>query len=477
MSGSEPITRKRWRPRLWQLIVGAFMLLVLATLVALLAVRANGRARWQAFAESERASGRSLAIEDFLAHPPALDPGVQAAWDAWARASPAAPYKDLHTALERESGAWDAWVTGHGPLPVAVPKLLADAQVEVAPALSALRSGKLVLNGFVSADHALAQKRSGGYVFLRGANELVVRRLAQWLRHHALLGDDPLADLSDLEALHTALAGPATWQDAHVANSLAPIRDRTYLELALRGRLPAAARERWLAEACRSIERLGDGLRGERVMMMDSYVTVLDVDLLRFLENHGSWHWRRIGYSASMLWLWVTLWDDLPPTATHYQQAATRLRDGAAAAPFPAFAPYRDSLSPVSGRWMLAPKSSHLPQYAVMAAEVEAGNRQARLAVHLLALPRTGGLPADQAEFRTRLGAAAGLLVTPERYALRYERLAADRFRLVIDPAAPPLVFDDPALTPTGSKAAGTPPATSPLVTKGCLEIHLGPTP
>ena len=96
--------------------------------------------------------------------------------------------------------------------------------------------------------------------------------------------------------------------------------------------------------------------------------------------------------------------------------------------------------------------------------------------VYILALMRSAGLPA-QADLLVRLGDAQALVVRQNRFTLRYERPAPDRFRLVIDPASPIPDFDVPRNMPEHIKAAGSPPCTSPLTTEPFVEIQVPPTP
>lgn len=486
MTGTEAITRKRWKPRLWQLIVGTVAFLILACFVILLVMRANGRARWFAYVDAEQAAERPMTIDYFIAKAPPVDRRAQEAWDKWTQAigntrrAGTPLLTDLMTPQHRQ--AFAEWVTGHGPLPTAVQEFIASKETAYLPALAALRTGKLVLSTFGWAAEDLAPGRRGTLPyagFLRGPNELITRGLAEWLRHHAVLSNDPTQDLSDLDALQTALARPATAYNAMIANGIAHLRDLTYLELAIRNQLPATAGERWLREVSRSLEMVGDGLLGDRILSADMYTVGFDVGLIRFMGNHinssGGWRWSQLGDVAAMPWVWATTWDDLPLMTTYTGQMAASLRDESSA-PCPSFAAFRNSLT-LYGRYSTAPKMEFLSYYAIEAAEQEAGHRQARLAVRILALFRDSGLPTDQADLLARLGDAQALLVRQNRFTLRYERPAPDRFRLVIDPASPSPDFDDPRNMPARTKAAGSPPSASPLTTEPFVEIQVPPTP
>lgn len=497
MTGTEAITTKRWKPRLWQMIVCAIVFVLLACFVALLVVRANGRARWFAYVEAEQAAGRPITTDYFTVHTPLLDRAVQKAWDSWATGFASTPTggarpayrvastsQNLSATLAKHRPAWDAWVTGHGPLPDAVPKLIADAEMDLQPALIVLRTDKLVLSRFGWAGEPRTIGMSGlhgplPFVYtLRGPNGSNEPMLAEWLHHHAVLSDDPSQDLADLDALHRALDRPAIAHDAQVAITVARIRDRTYLALAIRDRLPAAARERWLEEASRAVELAGDSLLGERITTPNEIATLIDRGLIRFLNTHigNWWSWSSPGQCATLTWIWATGWDSLPQIASFTGQAAASLRSDPPV-PFPDFAELKADLS-WFGRFNLAPKMEFLFSHTLRPSlEQEAGHRQAQLAVRILALMRSSGLPTDQADLLARVGDAQALLVRQNRFTLRYERPAPDRFRLVIDPASPIPDFDDPRNMPEHTKAAGSPPSTSPLTTEPFIEIQVPPTP
>lgn len=494
MSGTEAITTKRWKPRLWQLLVGAIIFALLACVVVLQVMRANGRARWFAYVEAEQAAGRPITLDYFVTKAPPIDRAAQAAWDGWATSFVSTPSTSarlsgarsasqiLSNSLPKHRPAWGAWVTGHGPLPDAVPELIANAEKGLLPALIALRSGKLVLSSFDWAGKPLTPSwwhvsPPGGHS-LRGPNWSTEPVLAEWLHHHAVLSDDPTQDLADLDTLHTDLARPAIPQDAHVAITVARVRDQTYLELAIRDRLPTSARERWLVETNRAVEIAGDGLLGERIIAPSHFTTYIDTGLVRFLDTQiGSWwSWRSPGQCAQLTWMWATGWDSLPQIAAFTDQAAACLR-GDTSAPFPDLDKLKADL-PWFGRYSLAPKLELQLRYLIdLAIAQEANHREARLAVRILALSHDGGLPADQAEMLARMGDAQTSLVRQNRLTLRYERPAPDRFRLVVDPVSPVPDFDTPAGMSARTKAAGSPPSTSPLTIGPFIEIQLPPTP
>lgn len=495
MSGTGSIVRKRWKPRLWQLIVSACVFVLLAGVVALQVMRANGRARWLAYVDAEQAAGRPITTDYFTAQAPPLDRAVQKAWDDWATRFASTPTagrlppatrssasQNLFELLIKQRRAWDAWVTGHGPLPDAVPKLIADADKDLQPALLAVRSGTLVLSRFGWANEPSTPSWPPGnpvpFIYtLRAPYMTNAPLLAEWLHHHAVLSDDPTQDLVDLDALHRALSRPAVAQDAQVAITIARIRDRTYLALAIRDRLPAIARERWLAETSHAVERAGDSLLGERIITTEEIAARIDCGLVRFLTTHIYWRsWSSPGQCARFTWIWATGWDSLPQFATFTDQAATSLR-GDPRVPFPDFSKFTNDL-PWFDSFHIAMRLEYLLSQTLRSAlEQEAGHRQAQLAVRILALPRDGGLPADQAELLTRVGDAQAQLTARNRLSLRYERPAPDRFRLVVDPASPIPDFDTPEGMSARTRGAGLPPSTSPLTVQPFVEIQLPPAP
>jgi hypothetical protein len=474
MTGHEAITLPRKRPRPWHLIVAAIAFTLLALMVVLLLLRSNGRARWQSYLAAEQAAGRPLTVEDFVALAPPVDLSVQASWDAWSTtysASTRAPAPNLFDALKPHRRSWDAWVTGYGPLPSALVELFAHEEKALAPALVPLRTGRLVLSTFGWAKEDFVPGRSGGFP-RRSPNYFTVWSLSEWLRHHAVLGDDPTQDLADLDALHNALAKPATLRDTDITIAHGYIRDRAYLELALQDRLPIAMRDRWLAEPCHYVEMIGDALISERIQLVTSYANRLTLTCTDFIDanvrSSGGWQWSHANNIVIAPWLWVVGWDDLPPIADFLHHAATRLRGEHHEPVLDArtFEAHLHGISP----YLAIP---YRLNFAGEAVRKDAFHRQIRLAVRVLTLMRSGGLPADQADLLTRLGDPNALHAGVDRRTLLYERPAPDRFRLAIDPASPIPDFDNAMQMFKPPSAAGSPARIEPLTTDSLAEEQL----
>jgi hypothetical protein len=116
-----------------------------------------------------------------------------------------------------------------------------------------------------------------------------------------------------------------------------------------------------------------------------------------------------------------------------------------------------------------------LLESTITALEADANHRITRLAVRILAQSRVHGLPTDEADLCQKFNDP--LLMTPsgDHLHLRYERLADDRFRLVVSPTSPVLNIDDPKRMAERSKAFGQPPAkdSTAMQTRVALEILL----
>jgi hypothetical protein len=464
----------RLRLRWWHLALAAVVLSLAAAVVTACVWRAANRARYQQAVDRLHAAGLPASVDDFVALAPAVDHGVQDAWDAWQKSlasGGAFARPELAADVARHQAAWDAWVTGGGPPPAAVAALLATHAPRFAAALPLLRRDGLVATGFgwMAEDLPPGRRRLPFTTSMRIANLFACRELALWLRLAAALADDPAERLADLGALHAALQRPASLIDGHVALMVGEQRDRAHLELALIGRLPEAARAAWLAEGSRCLRELGDAFSGESVMLGMGAAAMFDA------EGGGpGGFWQHAPVFGGSLNLWVTGYRDCAIMVECETHIAQRLRGERADAWTPWEQVTRAGLGPL-GRMVMP----NLWESAISGLQADALQRAARLAVRVTGLARAGTLPADQAALLAALGDDTLLAPSGDHLHLRYEVPAPGRFRLVIDPASPLPNFDDPLRMPVRTKAAGTPPAKEPLVWQqhGLIEIRLPPPP
>jgi hypothetical protein len=467
---------RRLRIRWWHLAIATVVLLIAALIATAYAWRAMGRGQYLAVVEQLRAAGRPASVDDFVALAPPVDRPLQDAWDAWQKrrssGSSAASYPiDLGGSLGRQQKAWDAWVVGQGPRPADVEAIIARFAPDQADALRLLRQGGLVLSGFGwMAKDLPPDKRSLPFTSaLTLPNLLVVREVAVWLHHAAVLAEDPRQHLADLDALVAAMERPATLIDAMIALAIANIRDRTYIELALLGRLPDEARQRWLAEPAHNLRLVGDGFAGESALFGHGMAAMIDHDLtpIPFIVENRDWQ----GFWFGAV-IWTTGFKDCAQMIAIETHIAQRLR-GDRADSWPTWDQVQLRLGPL-GRAVMP----NLWESAITAIQADAAQRIARMAVRIIGLARASALPADQGALLAALGDPQALAPGGDQLAVRYEVPAPGRFRLVIDPASPVPDFDDPKRMPQRSKAAGSPPAKEPLMLSGpggVLEIQLPP--
>jgi hypothetical protein len=117
----------------------------------------------------------------------------------------------------------------------------------------------------------------------------------------------------------------------------------------------------------------------------------------------------------------------------------------------------------------------NLIECGITALEPDANHRITRLAVRILAQSRVHGLPADEADLCQKFNDPMLLTPTGDHLHLRYERLADDRFRLVVSPTSPVSNIDDPKRMAERSKTFGQPPSkdSTAMQTRTALEIPL----
>ena len=263
-----------FRIRWWHIAIVLVLLTFLTAFVVGISLRTSGRAKFMAQAAARRALHRPATIEDYLAAAPVVDAAAQAAWDTWSK-SAMAGWKEPNYDLK----AWNLWVTGQGNKPASIVTTIEANRAVYASALALLRRGDLVLSayGWAAADLPPGKRTLADAAAVRMPNLLVIRALAEWLHYDAVLSADPRPSLADLDALVTSQnSHPGSLIDAMIAVAVGDIRDRTYVDLALLGTLPADCRDRWLAEPSQTLRCVADGFDGEAGLYVGGLFTMID---------------------------------------------------------------------------------------------------------------------------------------------------------------------------------------------------------
>jgi hypothetical protein len=411
----------RFRIRWWHWLIASVLIVSSAAFVTGYVLRCQGRAAYQAVLAAERAAGHPGTIDAFIDALPPVDSAAQEAWFAWQEHA-----NKIWTDPKYDSDAWDLWLVGQGPRP-ALP-VIETQRPDMLPACELLRRGNVLLSarGWLAADCPPGKRTLVYTSACRLPNLLACRTLADWLRHDAVLAADPSQSLADLDALVVAMRQPGSLIDAMIAIALEDIRAHTYLELALRGTLPEAARAAWLAEPVRFLPIVADGFASERVVFVDACAQWIDQ-----LGPFGASDLARGTILATKFYtaprLWATGHRDCAFMARIEAQFAARLR-GERSDPLPAWA----TLAPEAG-YLANLTIPNLWECPLSALTSDALQYEARLAVRLLLLPN---IPADQIAAATALGDPNIFAPPGDHLALRYERLADDHFSLALDPAA-----------------------------------------
>ncbi len=455
-----PILRRmHW----WRRTAIVTLIMILAVGTSELIERRIGSIRYVHEIAALKAAGRPTTIDDFVALAPPVDAMRQDEWKGW---EDSVVKQNLLIDYDR-TGEWNEWIAGiRDSPPRNVRANLERGREMVDEARRIMSRGPLFLGVYGWAAHDLPPGRrdfpSIMELAVREPNLMTVRYLAEWLRRDAQFADPPDGDLAALNFMHEAMSRCGTCVDAMVAGILEEIRDGCYIELAIAGRLPASARQHWLAEPEHALAQMADGVRGNRLLFVAGIAQKLT-------ENFN--------ISECDHWL------DLPRYAVHW---IFGLQDCALMTEYDARLEARLSLgssSPPLGMAVVIPQLHDFmmtivdPFYSMgnIALDHANAHRIARLAVLILTANRAGmPLPMDQAALLNQLGDPDALAPSPERLRLIYERPAPDRFRFTVDPCSPIPNFDDPALLPKRSREARTKPSTRPLaIGYNLIEIQL----
>lgn len=469
----------RWTPRWWHwlLLVVVFVLLLIFTV--LLTLRTAGRADYQRVLTDLRAQSKAATIDEFIAQAPIVDISLQEAWHRWSSSAP--DYPDLGGRTFKPD-EWIRYVAGEAPASPVIVQEIEDRRAQMQIARDLLRDPRLLVStyGSLAQDLPPGKRRLHHTAAVRMPNLLTTRSLANWLHHAACTETDPRPALDDFDRFHRALSRPATLIDAMIWVAISAIRNDAYLHLALLGRLPEANRAAWLAEECRLVAGVADGLDSERMLFTDSWAQMgedtsffgsfwaLQIGTGFSTTPTDEWkEWLSFRWLYSGPWAWATIHHDSAVTAELVAHISARLR-GERADPVP------DWTVTQPRYWGYgAIGVSNLMESAIVALEADAKHRMFRLAVTIISDVPTDGLPPDQIALDQRLGDGAWLTPTGDHLHLSYERLGDHRFRLVVSPSSPIPNFDIPSRLTGRTKPFGAPADKRSLVTHPQVEVEL----
>jgi hypothetical protein len=436
-----------------------------------------GRNEYQRVIKDLQAQGKIATVDEFIASAPPVDVEAQEAWDRWSKLGIEYPRENYPIPPENKS-AWDNYLTGTVPLPESILVAIEDDRQTMAPAVDLLRNKQLRLSvfGWIAQDCPPGKRLLSNTEKVRFSNLTPTRSLANWLQHEACTAADPREALMMIDRLHQSLNQPGTLIDAMIAVAISTIRDDSYVKLHLLGRLPPIFRDQWLAEKNGALLWVASGFDGERAFFQDSLVNWAEsVSLTQSfaLKSHNG---NPLGYYFSFKrnsllegpYFWSTFSHDAALFTITLSQVSARLRHERTG-PFP---DYHQIINKSWGQGI-----SLLPNYfdaPIAALENDANHRIARIAVRILEQVPTSGLPNDEADLLNAMGDPKLLSPSGDHLHLRYERLAPDRFRLVISPTSPTPDFDNPTRLKRRAKNFGAPPAKDSYVKDHhSLEIQL----
>jgi hypothetical protein len=462
----------------WLLLILGFILTIV--FVILLSLRSMGRSDYQRVIADIRAQGKIATLDEFIASAPAVDIALQDEWDLWSKHAPEFPVS-ISAGKSIDYKAWEKYILGQGSVPSDVLADLNSTRAQFEPALRMLRTGKLVTTafGWIAQDLPPEKRAQQPGLEIRIPSLLTCRSLTNWLHHEACTAADPSIALADLRHLHRAMQRSACLIDSMIAIAIGSIRDQAYLHLQLLGRLPEAERIRWCEESSDYLHDVAAGFDGERAWFIDGECRWMDA--MNLLESFALEKPPTLVFSQS------------PPTEFDFSRLyygpitwSTTRHDAAITAPVEARIARRlrgettESISTIQssavGYWGFGGMGLlNLIECGITAIEPDANHRITRLAVRILAQSRIHGLPTDEADLCQKFNDP--LLLTPsgDHLHLRYERLADDRFRLVVSPTSPVSNIDDPKRMAERSKTFGQPPSkdSTAMQTRTALEIPL----
>jgi len=440
-----------YRPRLWHMIVAIIVVSVLSVLMAGLLRQRQGLNRLQHIIADRQAAGQIGSIADLIATLPATDADLQAAWLSWSEG-----YSKSWVDPKYDEKAYQAWVTGTGPFPQGIADTLAARESKVQPARVMLQREELLLSG---AGWLRTHVTNPKYTLMEAAalplpNLLVQRDLAQWLRHAAVLADDPCPYLRDLDAVIHASRHPVTLIDALILVALLHIRDQAYVETAMRGTLPADMARAWIRDVVPILRLTGQAMLDEGILF--------SIGTANSIKPGNEWSFGRDVFGESSVRItWDVWWNGTTDSAkmlAYHADVHDRIM-GITHTPLPDIAVVLASCGRIPR--VLLPNSN---ETVVTALTSDADQRAIRLAVLLLQAHATTDLPADVAALRTQNEYLDLMEPAGDAFHLTYERLAPRRLRICISPTSPEPNIAIPGRLADLSKIWGTPAARAPLI-------------
>ncbi len=463
-----------WRWWLWGLIP----ILLLCLLIDPLLTRRHGVQRCRAVIAVIKSAGSLTDISELIALAPPIDDDAEAAWGGWLDHLRAINKSgddftkrdwfndDLQRIVDFKDG--NPWWMGSSPrAPEKLHAALNRYRTLVEEARRILRRGTLDLTWFGACISAMPDgRRVKG---MRAAYAIwdfrPILLVAQWLSCDALLSPSPGEDLDDLQRIMSALtpAGTATIASWDLTR-LTRLRDMLLVQLELAGRLDDAARGRWLAEPNRMFTCAADAVRFQRINYLQRLAeeqigaTPFDVFRIDSPPNMGKFN----------------SWIENPGGFADVIAISAQLEDRFRGAPVPIFATsLLPAAAPSSGSWANSLRGL-LRRRVTAALQGDCQCTIARLAMRTLLLARSSGgeLPDDNDALMRRLQLSGIGNPVGDHYQVRYRKLAPDRFRFAVDPAAPVPDFDP------GNVASqiAAPPSSSACEMDNCtIEIQIPP--
>lgn len=408
----------RRRLRLWHLITGGLLAVVIVLVATAFALRASGAADLRSAIADLTVRGYPMTVEALRAGAVGGDPMVQEAYERW-RASRAGKGDDFSKSAN-DPAMFD-WIDRGEPVPQRLRELVDEHSAEFADLRQALRTGRLRV-GLGAKWIPLIEGKLDAQPDL-GA----LREAAFFLRARALVGD-PLA-FADLVALADGVLPMRGSLDNMMASGLSTIANRTMVELECLGRLTGSVADDWLIRRSTLMLQHAEALTwdlGLRAFYMRAALDDLVVPVAGLTDYS-----QRDGFAgiAARCRDWVFLASDIAAGFRVHAGLADHLRDPAR----PLFVPTSTSLS-VSGGIII----QALHPILVVAPSTEAEHRSRHVAVLIRREAiRRGSLPSDNAAVFADKVCGSWMEGGSFTYWLAYERLSPTRFRIAVDPKRP----------------------------------------
>lgn len=426
----------RRRLRLWHLIVGSLLALVIMLVAIAFALRASGAAELRRTIADLTARGYPMTVEALRAGAVDGDPLVQEAYERW-RASRIGKEEDF-TKSANDPVMFD-WIDRGEPVPQRLRELVDMHSAEYVDLRQAIRTGRLRVG--VGATWISLM---GGKMDARpdlGA----LREAAFFLRASALVGD-PLA-FSDLVGLADGVLPMRGSLDSMMASGLSTITNRTMVELECLGRLTGSVADDWLTRRPNLMLQHAEALTWDLGLRAFHLRAVLDelVVPVAGLTDYS----RRGGFAGITARGrdWVFLASDIAAGFRIHAGLADRLRDPAR----PWLVPTPTSLSE-SG--VIITQALHPILVVVPSTEAEYRSRHVAVLIRREAI-RRGSLPSDNVAVFADKACGSWMEGGATTYWLAYERLSPTRFRIAVDPKRPvPAILTDMPKGPDGLDAS-----------------------